>query len=70
MGMMAGPGVIDRIAIHPDTHEFDLHTIEEKPPKGICGSGMIDLAAHFICRNDRHSREICACRLRQTSQEN
>jgi uncharacterized 2Fe-2S/4Fe-4S cluster protein (DUF4445 family) len=45
MGMVAGPGVVDRIAIDPDTHEFDLHTIDGEPPKGICGSGIIDLAA-------------------------
>ncbi len=45
MGMLAGPGVVDRIAINPDTHEFDLHTLDEEPPKGICGSGIIDLAA-------------------------
>ena len=45
MGMLAGPGVVDRIAIHPDTHEFDLHTIGGESPKGICGSGIIDLAA-------------------------
>ena len=45
MGMVAGPGVVDRIAIDPDTREFDLHTIEGEPPKGICGSGIIDLAA-------------------------
>jgi uncharacterized 2Fe-2S/4Fe-4S cluster protein (DUF4445 family) len=45
MGMVAGPGVVDRVAIDPDTHEFDLHTIDGQPPKGICGSGIIDLAA-------------------------
>ena len=45
MGMLAGPGVVDRISINPDTHEFDLHTIDGGPPKGICGSGIIDLAA-------------------------
>jgi uncharacterized 2Fe-2S/4Fe-4S cluster protein (DUF4445 family) len=45
MGMLAGPGVVDRIAIDPVTHEFDLHTIEGQAPKGICGSGIIDLAA-------------------------
>ncbi len=48
MGMMAGPGVIDRIAVDPDTLQFDIHTIEEKPPRGICGSGVIDLAAHLF----------------------
>ena len=47
MGMTAGPGVIDKIAIDPDTREFRVHTIEEKPPRGICGSGVIDLAAQL-----------------------
>ena len=45
MGTTAGPGVIDRVAIDPDSLEFDIHTIEEQPPRGICGSGVIDLAA-------------------------
>jgi len=48
MGMMAGPGVVDRVAIDPKTMAFDLHTIEEKPPRGICGSGVIDLAAQLF----------------------
>lgn len=48
MGMMAGPGVIDKVEIDKDTLEFKLHTIEEKPPKGICGSGLIDLAAQLF----------------------
>lgn len=47
MGMMAGPGVVDQILIDPQTREFNLHTIEDKPPKGICGSGVIDLAAQL-----------------------
>jgi uncharacterized 2Fe-2S/4Fe-4S cluster protein (DUF4445 family) len=48
MGMTAGPGVIDKIAIDPDTGEFTIHTIEDKPPRGICGSGVIDLAAQLF----------------------
>jgi uncharacterized 2Fe-2S/4Fe-4S cluster protein (DUF4445 family) len=47
MGMAAGPGVIDKISIDPETREFNLHTIDEKPPRGICGSGVIDLAAQL-----------------------
>jgi uncharacterized 2Fe-2S/4Fe-4S cluster protein (DUF4445 family) len=47
MGMTAGPGVIDKISIDPDTREFDIHTIAEQPPRGICGSGVIDLAAQL-----------------------
>ena len=50
MGMMAGPGVIDRVAIDPETHQMNIHTIEDLPPVGICGSGLIDLAAQlFLC---------------------
>ena len=48
MGMMAGPGVVDRVAIDPETRRFDVHAIEEKPPTGICGSGVIDLAAQLF----------------------
>ncbi len=45
MGMTAGPGVIDRVTIHRETGEIDIHTIDDKPAMGLCGSGMIDLAA-------------------------
>jgi uncharacterized 2Fe-2S/4Fe-4S cluster protein (DUF4445 family) len=48
IGMMAAPGVIERVAIHPPNRRFELRTIEEKPPVGICGSGVIDLAAHLF----------------------
>ena len=48
MGMPAGPGVVDRIKINPDSHEFEIHTIGEQPAKGICGSGVIDLAAQLF----------------------
>ncbi len=47
MGMMAAPGVVDKIAIDPQTREFQLHTIEDQTPLGICGSGVIDLAAQL-----------------------
>jgi len=50
MGTMAGPGVIDRIAMDPVTLDMEIHTIEEGRPRGICGSGVIDLAAAlFLC---------------------
>lgn len=44
-GMMAGEGVIDRIRIDPDTKRLIYHTIGDKKPIGICGSGLIDLIA-------------------------
>ncbi|MBW1798693.1 MAG: DUF4445 domain-containing protein [Deltaproteobacteria bacterium] len=48
MGMMAGPGVIDQIAIDPATSEFKIRTIENRSPVGICGSGLIDLVAQLF----------------------
>ena len=48
MGMMAGPGVIDKITIDAQNRAFDVHTIENQPPRGICGSGVIDLAAQLF----------------------
>ncbi len=45
IGMTAGPGVIDTVAIDPESGEFQIGTIDDQPPRGICGSGMIDLAA-------------------------
>ncbi len=48
MGTTAGPGVIDQIAVDPDTLAFKIHTINDLPPTGICGSGIIDLAAQLF----------------------
>jgi uncharacterized 2Fe-2S/4Fe-4S cluster protein (DUF4445 family) len=48
MGMTAKPGVIDQVWIDPDSHDLKIHTIEGKRPVGICGSGMIDLAASLF----------------------
>jgi uncharacterized 2Fe-2S/4Fe-4S cluster protein (DUF4445 family) len=48
MGMMAGPGVIDKVIIDPRSGEFVIRTIEDGPPVGICGSGLIDLVAQLF----------------------
>jgi uncharacterized 2Fe-2S/4Fe-4S cluster protein (DUF4445 family) len=48
MGTIAGPGVIDRVRIDPETRQFAIHTIDDLPPRGICGSGVIDLAAQLF----------------------
>lgn len=45
MGMMAEAGAIDRVEIDPETSALSVHTIDNAPPRGICGSGLIDLAA-------------------------
>ncbi len=48
MGMMAGPGVIETVTIDPGTREILYETIANEPPRGMCGSGIIDLAAHLF----------------------
>jgi uncharacterized 2Fe-2S/4Fe-4S cluster protein (DUF4445 family) len=48
MGTTAVPGAIDRVRIDPDSRTFDLHTIDDLPPVGICGSGVIDMAAQLF----------------------
>lgn len=68
MGMMAEPGVIDRVVIDPSTHRFRLHTIEDQPPRGICGSGLIDLAAQLFLTGmidirGKFCPEVCGNRL-------
>ncbi|MBS3756592.1 MAG: DUF4445 domain-containing protein, partial [Desulfobacterales bacterium] len=70
IGMAAGPGVIDTVQIDPDSGEFDIRTIEGQPPKGICGSGMIDLAAQLFISGmlDIRGRlvpEACGTRLKE-----
>ena len=48
MGMMAEPGVIDKVSVNLATQSIKLHTIDNKTAKGICGSGLIDLAAYLF----------------------
>ncbi len=45
MGMRAAPGAIERVTIDPESGRVDIRTIGNAPARGICGSGMIDLAA-------------------------
>jgi uncharacterized 2Fe-2S/4Fe-4S cluster protein (DUF4445 family) len=70
IGMTAGPGVIDQVRIDPDTREFEIHTIGDEPPRGICGSGMIDLAAQLFVSGmldirGRLKAQACGPRLQQ-----
>jgi uncharacterized 2Fe-2S/4Fe-4S cluster protein (DUF4445 family) len=45
MGMRAQPGAIERVNIDPKTGKLSYRTLGDAAPKGICGSGMIDLVA-------------------------
>ena len=47
MGMRAGPGAIEHVRIDPATGEIGYETIGKGKPKGLCGSGLIDLVAEL-----------------------
>jgi uncharacterized 2Fe-2S/4Fe-4S cluster protein (DUF4445 family) len=44
-GMRAAPGAIERVQIVDD--EIKLFTIDDEPPVGICGSGILDVVAEM-----------------------
>lgn len=51
MGMRAGPGAIDKVRIDPETGQLSYDTLGGGKPKGLCGSGIIDLvAALYLAR--------------------
>ncbi len=51
MGMRAGPGAIEHVEINQDTLQLIYRTIDGSKPRGICGSGIIDLVASFyLCQ--------------------
>lgn len=45
MGMRAGPGAIDHVEFDQASVSFSYTTIDGEKPRGLCGSGIIDLAA-------------------------
>ena len=49
-GMRAEDGAIEKITLDPKTFEPDYLTVENKPARGICGSGMIDLLSEMLLK--------------------
>ena len=47
MGMRAAPGAIEQVAIDRKNWQLAWHSIADAPPTGLCGSGLIDLAAEL-----------------------
>jgi len=47
-GMSAEPGAIYQIKKGSDKLYFDYQVISNQEPKGICGSGFVDLIAHLL----------------------
>jgi uncharacterized 2Fe-2S/4Fe-4S cluster protein (DUF4445 family) len=47
-GMRASSGAIQRISIHKNDFSVKYSTIQDKLPRGICGSGYIDLLSEML----------------------
>ncbi|MFZ5569681.1 MAG: ASKHA domain-containing protein [Thermodesulfobacteriota bacterium] len=47
-GMRAEEGAIEKVRIDPDTLEPSWAVVGKKKPRGICGSGMIDLISEML----------------------
>jgi uncharacterized 2Fe-2S/4Fe-4S cluster protein (DUF4445 family) len=48
MGMVAGEGAIEKVRIDRTTKVLTYTLIGQGPPRGICGSGLIDLTAELF----------------------
>jgi len=73
MGMRAGPGAIEHVTIDPQTLALSWQTIDHKKPRGICGSGIIDLVAclylaRIIDIRGKFRRERCPERFVETGE--
>jgi len=47
-GMRASTGAIERVWIDPETKEVSLRTVDDAPPRGICGSGIVDAVSEMF----------------------
>ena len=47
-GMRASTGAIERVWIDPATGDVGLRTVDDAPPRGICGSGIVDAVAEMF----------------------
>ncbi len=72
MGMRAAPGAIEHISIEPQNCKPHVQTIAGENPRGICGSGIIDLIAGLyregiIDNRGKFRTEHCPERFRATA---
>ncbi|MCL2305560.1 MAG: ASKHA domain-containing protein [Planctomycetaceae bacterium] len=59
-GMIAAEGAIDHVDWEEADESLAVHTIGDAPPKGICGSGLIDITAELLKRGVLNSRGVFA----------
>ncbi|MCP4119605.1 MAG: DUF4445 domain-containing protein [Desulfobacteraceae bacterium] len=49
-GMRAEDGAIEKLTLDPQTLEPQYSTVADRPARGICGSGMIDLMSEMLLK--------------------
>jgi uncharacterized 2Fe-2S/4Fe-4S cluster protein (DUF4445 family) len=69
-GMRATAGAIEEVSLNPQTYEPMLLTIDMVKPKGICGSGLINILAammeaDIISPNGKFREDLDTPRIRQ-----
>jgi uncharacterized 2Fe-2S/4Fe-4S cluster protein (DUF4445 family) len=72
-GMRAAKGAIEDVSINPATYEPMIITVGNKKARGICGSGLITLAARMletgiIDSRGKFNQELSTSRIRQTDE--
>lgn len=70
-GMRGTTGAIERVRIDPHTLELEFRTIDGAPPRGICGSGIVDVVAEMfkagvVLKNGVINKELGTDRIRVT----
>ncbi len=71
-GMIAATGAIEGFDISPSSSEPEIHTIGGAKPRGICGSGLINivaglLEAKVIGQNGKFNTDLATKRIRKGS---
>ncbi|EMS79744.1 ASKHA domain-containing protein [Desulfotignum phosphitoxidans] len=72
-GMRAAKGAVEDVSINPATYEPMIITVGNEKAKGICGSGLITLAARLletgiIDSRGKFNQELDTLRIRQTDE--
>lgn len=67
-GMRAAPGAVEKVLIH--NGQIQIQTIDNRPPIGLCGSGILDLVAQLfdneiITRSGAFNKTSSDARIRQ-----
>lgn len=70
-GMRAAKGAVEEVSINPQTAEPMFMTIDMVKPKGICGSGLINLLAamlegNILSPNGRFRDDLATPRIRES----